>query len=395
MRLLVLCLILVSTFFGLTRLAIYRSPSVLLRSQLHRILVPPYPPLPNQILVHKISQPPIGPDPLVPGQWGLQAIGLFDAFNSMFVPMGPIVKPCQPIVIAVIDTGIDYQHPELTNSLWVNPGETGQWGAKGSPCRDKSCNQIDDDKNGFVDDVIGYDFVHDTGLPFDKHGHGTHISGIIGAASANANGIAGICPAVRIMALKYYDPAMSYSNLQNTIRAIEYATKMGAQIINYSAGGIDPSPRELMAIRAARDKEILMVVAAGNEGQDVTKRPYYPASYPLDNILQCAAVNYSGVLLETSNWGRGIALGAPGFQILSTLPSGVYGQMSGSSQATAFCTGVSALLMSQGHYGYREIIRALEDGSVPLKHQESGRYVRYGLLNVPGALERLRKPLPR
>src|ERR1019366_1425688 len=188
----------------------------------------------------------------------LTNIGFFEVFTPLIQPIKADTHPCsKEIVVAVIDTGIDYTHPQLMDNIWINKGEAGPWIpskelAKMTPCRDKSCNGIDDDGNGFVDDVIGWDFVNDVPLPYDVHGHGTHIAGIISSKYNTEVGMVGVCSGVTIMPLKYYSSSgLGYNNLANTVKAIHYATKMGATIINYSGGGSDPSAAEKAAIEEA------------------------------------------------------------------------------------------------------------------------------------------------
>lgn len=289
------------------------------------------------------------------------------------------------VVVAVVDTGIDYTHPKLKNSLWVNQGEVGPWTPpKGNQttCKDKSCNGIDDDKNGYADDVIGWDFVNEVPLPYDVHGHGTHIAGLIAAIPELGSRVSGVCPLASIMALKYYDNSgMGYNNLQNTIRAFNYATKMGAKIINYSGGGLDPALPEHVAVKKAANAGILIVTAAGNEGND---RPYFPGSYPEDNLIRVASLNPNGELLPSSSFGAQVPLAAPGLQVLSTLPSGRYGTMSGTSQATALVSGAAAFLLSRNpNADYKTLKSWLIRGAKPLK---SGK-VSAGILSVSGALK--------
>lgn len=362
-----------------------------------------YPALPQEITdrikgVKKTAVQPSKLDAALGRDWALVNIGFFEAFSPLVQPTAAGTQPCSPsIVVAVIDTGVDYTHPELKDSIWVNSGETGAWeppsgmAALGYDCHDKSCNGIDDDGDGFIDDVVGWDFVHDVPLPYDTHGHGTHISGIISAASANGLGTTGVCPRVTIMPLKYYDNSgAGYNNLNNTVRAIQYAVKMGAHIINYSGGGSDPAPSERAAVAEARKKGILFIAAAGNEGRNNDRIPYYPASYGLDNIVSVASVNKKNELLSSSNYGKTVHVAAPGMMILSTLPSGRFGTMSGTSQATAFVTGEAALLASQLKDDPRSHYSAIREwvltGSKPLKGNDQGALVSGGLISVPMAL---------
>ncbi len=240
------------------------------------------------------------------------------------------------VTIAVIDTGVDSSHPDLKNSLWINEKEV-----KGKP-------GVDEDGNGYVDDVHGWDFVTKSGRIIDTHGHGTHVAGIAAAKGASKDSYLGICPGARIMSLRYYNEKASGSeNLRNTILAIEYAVQNGAQIINYSGGGAQFSQPEFKALEDAAKKGVLVIAAAGNERSNADEKLYFPAAYPLDNILSVAAINQSGQIPSFSNWGRAkVHVVAPGASILSTVPGGGYGYMSGTSQATAFVSGIAAMLLA-------------------------------------------------
>ena len=263
-------------------------------------------------------------------------------------------KQVSDVIVAVIDTGIDILHEDITNNLWVNKGESGL-DSKG---RDKSRNKIDDDGNGFIDDVHGWNFVAGNNNLTDNHGHGTHVSGILGAEGGNGVGLSGVVPKVKIMTLKYYDPkSKSNNNLLNTIKSIRYATKMGAQIINYSGGGTEFSKQEYEAIKHAKNKGTLFIAAAGNEKSNSDRDNYYPANYGLDNIISVTAINTNTDVLASSNWGvKTVHLAAPGSKIRSTLPNNRYGVMTGTSQATAFVTGVAALLFSlHNNFDYLQV----------------------------------------
>jgi len=233
------------------------------------------------------------------------------------------------ITIAIIDTGADVAHPSLRAHLWTNPGESG----KDPRGRDKSRNQIDDDGNGYIDDTHGWNFADHKARPTDTHGHGTHIAGIV----------AKVAPEARLMILKYYDPnADERTSLQNSIDAIHYAVRMGARIINFSAGGPSPNRREREAIQAAAAAGVLFVAAAGNEASDSDRRPYYPADYRLPNVLSVTAIDRHGRFLASSNYGlETVHVAAPGELILSALPGGQLGHMTGTSQATAYASGVA------------------------------------------------------
>ncbi|HUP57486.1 MAG TPA: S8 family peptidase, partial [Bdellovibrionota bacterium] len=230
------------------------------------------------------------------------------------------------VIVAVIDTGIDSGHPALKKNVWKSPA-----------------NQESEE--------YGWNFVTNKSNPVDEHGHGTHVAGIIGAVADPKAGVSGVAHNVSIMSVKYYSDSNPGSvNLKNTIKAINYAIDNGAKIINYSGGGPEFSEDEFLAIKRAESKGILFVAAAGNEHQntDVNENYYYPSAYRLSNILSVAATDIRNNLLATSNWGKKrVDVAAPGENIYSTLPGNRFGYMSGTSQATAFVTGMAALLLSQ------------------------------------------------
>lgn len=265
-------------------------------------------------------------DPALSLKWGLQAIGAPEAWTKH--------RGDKNIVVAIIDTGGDIHHQSLKDKIWTNPGETGL----DENGMSRSENGIDDDDNGFVDDVHGWNFVSGSPEVMDEHGHGTHIAGIVGS----------VAPDVSLMILKYYDTESNgIDNLTNTIRAIQYAVKMDAKIINYSGGGILKSAQEEAALAWAASKGVLVVAAAGNEGLNSDFFHFYPADYDLPNILSVGATDREGQLLKMSNHGvHTVDVAAPGRNIYSTLPNGNFGFMSGTSQATAFVTGAAVLMMS-------------------------------------------------
>lgn len=261
----------------------------------------------------------------------------------------------EKVVVAVIDTGIDTEHKDLKKSIWINAGETGtdKFG------KNKSTNGIDDDGNGYADDIHGWNFVDNNNQVMDTEGHGTHVAGIINAQYAQKKqGKTDL----QIMALKYYSSKVSNQiNIINTIKAIHYATRMKAQIVNYSAGGALPEFYELQAIQNARKLGIMMVVAAGNEQEDTDVVRYYPASYRLDNMISVAALQKDGGLTSFSNYGKNtVDIAAPGKLIYSTLPKNRYGFLSGTSQATAFVTGhLAAVIADKKPATYKLAIQSL------------------------------------
>ncbi len=265
------------------------------------------------------------------GQTGGTADVDVDAYRAWDVTTGS-----GDTLLAVIDTGIDYTHPDLADNIWVNPGEIPGDG-------------IDNDGNGYVDDVHGYDFANDDGDPMDDQGHGTHVAGTIGAVGDNSLGVVGLNWDVQIMALKFLK-GDGTGDSSDAIEAIRYAVANGAVISNNSWGGAGYSQAMFDAIAEARDAGHLFVAAAGNGneygiGQDNDATGFYPAGYDLDNVLAVAATDHNDDLAGFSNYGATtVDLAAPGVDILSTLVGGGYGKYSGTSMATPHVTGVAALV---------------------------------------------------
>ncbi len=285
-------------------------------------------------------------DPALSLAWGLKPL---EAQKAWEVSQGnKDIKAC------VIDTGADVFHEDLSANIWINPGESGLDSKK----RPKETNQEDDDGNGFVDDVRGWNFVSNNGDLSDHHGHGTHIAGIIGAQAGNGKGIAGIAPRVSLVILKYFDPMVPNTDvLATTVAAIRYSIKVGCSIINYSGGGNLPNEEEKKAIDEARAKGILFVAAAGNERSNSDNHRYYPADYGLDNIISVTAIDPKTQVLPSSNFGvETVDLAAPGQKILSTVPNNSYSELTGTSQATAFVTGAAILIEGlRPNFSYDEV----------------------------------------
>lgn len=260
------------------------------------------------------------------------------------------------IVVAIIDTGIDVDHPFIRDHLWTNPKEVN--------------NAKDNDGNGYAGDLHGWNFVSNSNDLTDNHGHGTHVAGIILQKAQSTR--------VKFMILKYYDPHTSGSdNLTNTVKAIRYAIKMKADIINYSGGGDVRSPLEEDAIRDAQAQGILFVAAAGNEGRNTDRVGYFPAGYGLSNIISVAAMDARKRLLANSNYGvHSVDIVAPGKNVFSSLPGGRYGFMTGTSMATAWVSGLvaSLLVKTQQTWKPEDIKRFLE--KVAVKDQKLSNKIR-------------------
>ena len=259
-----------------------------------------------------------------------------------------IQKGSRNIVIGVIDSGMDYLHPDLLGNLWVNEGEMGE-DAGGN---NKSCNGVDDDGNGFIDDVIGWNIRNHNNDPMDDYYHGTAVSGILAAVGNEGSGIPGINWTARIMPLKSLGSTGSGSTF-DAIRAVEYAILMGADILNnsYGGGGYNQSFKE--AIEAAYAAGIIFVAAAGNDGEDNDLNPHYPSSYDVANIVAVAATDHDDNraiwnTTQSSNWGAySVDLAGPGKDNYTTSPGNAYRYFGGTSSASPHVAGVAALIWAQ------------------------------------------------
>ncbi len=261
-------------------------------------------------------------------QWGIKS----PSYGVDLLNLWSQITGNPSVVVAVVDTGVQYDHPDLVNNMWHNPDEI-------------SGNAIDDDNNGHVDDYYGWNFASNSSNINDNDGHGTHVAGIIGA-EINDLGVAGVVPNVKIMALKVISNDGNIY-LSNVTSAINYAISKGVKIFNFSFGSNDyvQSFKDLL-----QSKDVLFVCAAGNGGEDQIgdnndNTPFYPASYDLNNVISVAATNSSGNLASYSNYGvNTVDVAAPGDYIYSTLNGSDYGYKSGTSMAAPFVTGLSAIL---------------------------------------------------
>lgn len=237
------------------------------------------------------------------------------------------------VVVAVIDTGVDYKNENIVDNMWVNEAEK-----NGLP-------GVDDDNNGFVDDVYGYDFANNDGDPMDDHGHGTHCSGTIGASGNDGKGIVGVNWNVRIMAVKFL--GVDGGTTEGAIAGIDYATKMGADIMSNSWGGGGESEALKEAIQRANDAGILFLAAAGNNGTNNDEMAFYPANYDVANLISVAAVDNSGQLADFSCYGpTKVHVAAPGVAVLSSILDSKMDYWSGTSMATPHVSGVAALVLA-------------------------------------------------
>jgi subtilisin family serine protease len=284
-------------------------------------------------------------DPRFPELWGLHNTGQTGGTPDADIDAPEawdIATDGSGIALGVIDTGVDYTHPDLASEIWINPGEIAD-------------NGFDDDGNGFIDDIRGWDFVNNDNDPMDDHGHGTHVAGTIGAAGNNGIGVSGVNWYAKIAALKFLNKQGS-GTTSDAIKAIQYAVMMGFKITNNSWGGGGYSQALYDAIKAANEAGDLFVAAAGNSSTNTDLSPSYPASYNLSNIISVAATDHKDQKGSFSNYGAvSVDLGAPGVNILSTVPVGFcslcsttgYLSLNGTSMATPHVAGAAALLWTQ------------------------------------------------
>jgi subtilisin family serine protease len=314
-------------------------------------------------------------DPLFPNLWGLYNTGQAGGTPGadIHAPQAwDLTTGSSSVVVAVIDTGIDYNHPDLVANLWTNSNDFSH----------------------------GYNFVNNTNDPFDDNGHGTHVAGTIGAAGNNGFGVVGVNWNVQLMALKFLD-ANGFGTTANAVQAVNYATAMRNQGVNVrviNASWVDGGYSQALhdAIQASGNAGILFIAAAGNGdpinhiGFSIDARPVYPASYNLSNIIAVAATDNQDHLAGFSNYGaNSVHLGAPGVSILSTWPGGGYAYAKGTSMAAPHVTGVAALAWSYAPNATAQIIRtAILNGVDPVPAL-AGKTVTGGRLDAFNTLQNL------
>ena len=264
-------------------------------------------------------------DPQYPLQAEMRRI---DPENAWNISIGS-----SKVLVATSDTGMSMSHVELKNQLWTNPGEIPD-------------NSQDDDHNGYIDDVHGWNFVSNNNNPGDDEGHGTHVAGIIGAEGNNGIGITGVNWRVKIMPVKFLDASGS-GTLEGGVQSILYAVSNGAKLINASWGSSGSSPTLHDAIEYAYSHGTLLIAASANDSADTDVSPNYPSADPSLGVLAVASSSGAGQLSSFSNFGiTTVDLVAPGSNILSTYLNNGYVRMSGTSMATPMITGVGALMLS-------------------------------------------------
>jgi subtilisin family serine protease len=346
-------------------------------------------------------QQPSGADPLASHQWGMIDIGVSEAWK--------VTKGSPEMIVAVIDTGVDYTHEDLLPNLWRNTKEIAN-------------NGIDDDHNGYVDDVIGWDFVSNDNKPYDlavepiqllkggNPGHGTHCAGNVAARSDNNLGVAGVAPNVKIMALRFISEK-GQGTTADAIKAIHYAVDNGAKVMSNSWGseGEDPADgAENQALRDAvqysMDHGVLFIAAAGNGHQgvgynnDTDPKPSYPATYPHLNIVSVAAIDAADKLGTFSNWGpKTVHIAAPGVKVYSTTVGSLYSDVvldkfgfyvtwDGTSMSTPHVAGAAALYWSAHPQKSWQDVKAALIATAKKIPAVQGKVVSEGKLDVKALL---------
>lgn len=315
-------------------------------------------------------------DPKFSDQWGLFNTGQTGGISGADIGASKawdITTGSNAIVVAVIDTGVDYNHPDLAGNIWTNPGEIPN-------------NGIDDDGNGYVDDVHGYDFINNDNDPMDDNGHGTHCAGVIGAIGNNGVGIAGVAWKVKIMPLKFLR-ADGNGDTAASLNAIAYARRMGANVISCSWGGTAKSQALGDAIASTN---ILFPCAAGNAGSNNDITPHYPSGFDSPQIISVAASDAKDGIPSFSNYGATtVDVAAPGDWIMSTYPTSLghqYVKMKGTSMATPHVAGLAALLLSKNPSMTPAALKAKIMDTVDKLPAFSGKTVSGGRINVYKAL---------
>lgn len=303
----------------------------------------------------EVSPPQADPD--MDQAYGITKVGADKAWNNK-------ILGSQKITVAVIDTGIDYNHKDLAFNMWRNPDPKAK-------------------------DIVGFDFIHNDELPFDDNEHGTHCAGVIGAVGGNGVGISGVNQRVSLMAVKFLSGEGS-GETTDAIKAIDYAVAHGAKVLSNSwgGGGDDPGNDALNeAIGRAEKAGVLFVAASGNDSADADKNPDYPAAFNQPNIISVAATDSSDRMAFFSNYGKkSVHLAAPGVDVYSTVPGDSYDTLSGTSMACPHVAGAAALVWSTNpSLTYAQVRNALLQGVDKIPSLD-GKMTSGGRLNVEKAI---------
>lgn len=326
-------------------------------------------------------------DSLYSQQWGLEKTGAPKAWQML--------TRSDTVIVGVIDTGIDYLHPDINDNIYMNRGETGL----DNRGRDKRRNGIDDDSNGFIDDFMGWDFTDRAGFPFDSSGgdylgwdndpkdemfHGTFVAGIIAAEMNNGIGIAGAAaPVVKILNLRAFDPTGNGEE-DDAAAAILYAVQAGARLINMSFGDRTFSYVLRDVIRYAYSKGVVMVASSGNSG---SMEPHYPSGY--SETISVGNSTVRDYISGDSNYGSTLDITAPGTEIISLAPGGGYETHSGTSAAAPFVSAAAAMLLSAGNYGSEDVRGMLKSTADDIERPGWDEKSGAGRLNIYRAVSTL------
>jgi len=338
---------------------------------------------PNYILyAHEAELPPGGPainkapgdpsnagDPAQDKVWGVAKIAADKAWAKE--------KGSRRVIVAVIDSGIDYNHPDLADNMWRNPA-----------AKRARRTGVDPSGGAISGDIVGWDFVENDERPYDLSGHGTHCAGTIGAVGGNGKGISGVNKQVSLMAVRFLNASGSGSTT-DAIKGIDYAISRGAKVLSNSWGGKGGPNRALRdAIVRSEQAGVLFVASAGNDGTDNDRSPSYPAAFDVPNMISVAATTSADALASFSNYGlKSVHVGAPGLNIYSTKPGGGYQYMSGTSMAGPHVAGLAALLWAKfPKADYAEIKRRILSSGDPLSALD-GKTVTGKRINALRALE--------
>ena len=279
-------------------------------------------------------------------------------------------------LVAALDSGTQYDHPDLKDNVWHNSHE-------------KKNNGKDDDRNGYVDDYYGADVTDGSGSGGDENGHGTHVAGIVAGRGDNGAGIAGACWSGKLMPIRFMD-SRGRGSTSDAVAGLEYAVHEGAKIVNCSFGSTSKSSALQDAVKHAQNKGVLLVVAAGNDGDSIESHPVYPASFTNGNILTVAATTQRDALASFSNYGsKSVDLGAPGDNIQSTYPKSKYKSLDGTSMAAPLVAAAAAMLRAaDSDLSYSDLRSALKATVDPLPGL-AGKTVTGGRINLERALARV------